>query len=186
MNMSSPLPIKFVIAVVISFPLFINCVSVNYDESVNYLVREANSLIEQEADIGKEFRNEFVSVFTEENRDKFPSNRETLRPHAENQLRLLQKQKSLLSTAIEKLEHASRISANDKEKRFTSLMADSLRKDIEIANYFVETMNLILDEKVTDTQTLKNKFVQTGQNAELKVKERDALQNEAKRIIGKE
>src|SRR5690606_38860870 len=120
------------------------------------------------------------------NRNKFPSSRETLRPHAENQLRLLQKQKSLLSTAIEKFEQASRISTNDKEKRFTSLMADSLRKDIEIANYFVETMNLVLDEKVTDAKMLKNKFVQSGQNAELKMKERDALQSEAKRIIGKE
>jgi hypothetical protein len=184
--MSSTLRIEIVIAVVFSFPLFISCGSVNYDKSVNDLVREANSLIEQETDVVKEFRNEFVSVFTMENRDRFPSNRETLRPHAENQLRLLQKQKSLLSTAIEKFEQASRISANDKEKRFTSLMADSLRKDIEIADYFVETMNLVLNEKVTDTQILKNQFVETGQKAELKMKERDALQNEAKRIIGKE
>ena len=65
-------------------------------------------------------------------------------------------------------------------------MADSLKKDIEIADYFVETMNLILDEKVTDTQMLKAGFVENGQKAELKMKERDALQNEAKRIIGKE
>lgn len=65
-------------------------------------------------------------------------------------------------------------------------MADSLRKDIEIADYFVETMTLVLNEKVTDTQILKNQFVETGQKAELKMKERDALQNEAKRIIGKE
>ena len=186
MIMSSPLRIKIVIAIVITFSFFISCGSVDYDKSVNDLVREANSLIEQEADIGKEFRNVFVSVFTVENRNKFPSSRETLRPHAENQLRLLQKQKSLLSTAIEKFEQASRISTNDKEKRFTSLMADSLRKDIEIANYFVETMNLVLDEKVTDAKMLKNKFVQSGQNAELKMKERDALQSEAKRIIGKE
>ena len=184
--MSSSLRITFAISVIVPLSLFLSCGRINHDETVNDLVREANGLLVQEADVVKELRNEFVSVFTAETRDKFPSNRDDLRPHAENQIRLLQKQKSLLSAAIERFERASVISGSDKEKRFTSLMAESLKKDVEIADSFVDTMNLILDGHVTDRQTVKNRFVENGQRSEMRMKEREVLQNEARKTIAQE
>lgn len=184
--MSSILQIKLVIVGVFCFPLLMSCGVANYDRNVNDLVREANGLLAKEAAVVKEFRNEYVSVFTIETRGNFPSNRDVLRPHAENQIRLLREQKSFLSAAIEKFERASAIAVNHKDKRFTSLMAESLHRDIEIADYFIETMNLVLDEKVVDAEVLKSKFIEYSQKAELKARERDALQSEARQTIGQE
>ncbi len=182
--MQSAFEVNLSILLLVAVCLFSSCKSVSYNVNVNELVREANYLLDQERSIAGEWRDEFVSVFTLENREKFLSNRVFLRPHAENQLRLSQKQKSLLSAAIIKLEKASEISVNDKEKRFTSLMAKSLKKDIEIIDSFIEVMNFILDEKMTDKTILKSKFLEAGELSESKAKERDQLQNEAMDIIG--
>ncbi|MBX3268045.1 MAG: hypothetical protein KF831_15205 [Acidobacteria bacterium] len=161
-----------------------SCGSKTNDEDVNALVGHANQLLEQEATITRSWRDEFVTIFPMENRERFPSNRKMLRPHAENQLRLLQEKEELLLAAVAKLKKASAIAAaNQKEKRFAELMAESLGKDVEIVRSFRKPMKMVLDETVSDAQLLKDSFAEAGQDAELKSKERDALQNDAKRIL---
>ena len=112
--------------------MLLGCQSNQHNQKVNELVREGNLLIEQDVVITNEWKTEFVKVFMLENRAKFPSNREMLRSHAENQIRLLEQQEALRNSAADKFEQASQISNNEKEKKFTSLFAASFRKDVEV------------------------------------------------------
>ena len=167
------------------FFVLLGCQSNQYNQKVNELVREGNLLIEKDAVITNEWKTEFVKVFTPENRAKFPSNRETLRSHAENQIRLLEQQEALRNSAANKFEQASEISNNEKEKKFTSLFAASFRKDIEISRLFKEQMKLVLDDNIKDLKTFEMKFEELAQIAETKIRERDELQSEGKRVLGK-
>ena len=167
------------------FFTLLGCQSNQYNQKVNDLVREGNLLIEQDAVITNEWKTEFVKVFTPENRAKFPSNREMLRSHAENQIKLLEQQKTLRNSAADKYEQASKISNNEKEKKFTLLFAASFRKDAEISRLFEEQMKLVLDDNIKDLKTFETKFMDLAQSAETKMKERDELQSEGKRILGK-
>jgi TPP-dependent 2-oxoacid decarboxylase len=167
------------------FFTFLGCKSIQYNQKVNELVREANVLLEQGTVITNEWKTEFVKVFTPENRAKFPSNREMLRPHAENQIRLLERLEILSNGAADKFDQASQISNNEKEKKFTSLFAASFRKDVEVSQLFKEQMKLVLDDNIKDLKTFETKFVALTKNVEMKMKERDELQSEGKRIIGR-
>lgn len=166
------------------FSVLLGCQSNQYDQKVNELVREGNLLIEQESVITKGLKSEFVKVFTPENRAKFPSNRETLRFHAENQIKLLEQQESLLNSAARKFEQASQISNNEKEKKFTALFAASFKKDAEISRLFEEQIKLVLDNNIKDLKAFETRFTELTQSAEIKIKERDELQSEGKRILG--
>jgi vacuolar-type H+-ATPase subunit I/STV1 len=164
---------------------FAGCQSKQYNHQVNDLVREGNLLIEQDALIISEWKAESSKTFTPENRAKFPSNREALRPSAENQIRLLEQREDLLNSAAGKFEQASQISTNEKERKVTSLFAASFRKDAEVSQIFKEQANLILDNNINDLQSFEAKFKELIQKAEMKIKERDEMQAEAKRIVGR-
>lgn len=167
------------------FFVLLGCQSNQYNQKVNELVREGNLLIEKDAVITNDWKTEFVKVFTPENRAKFPSNREMLRSHAENQIRLLEQQEVLRNNAADKFEQASQISNNEKEKKFTSLFAASFRQDAEISQLFKEQMKLVFDDNIKDSKTFETKFSDLTQSAEAKIKERDELQLEGKKILGK-
>jgi hypothetical protein len=167
------------------FFAFVGCQAKQYDQLVNDLVREGNAMIEQDALITSQWKAEFIKTFTPENRAKFPSNRDELRSSAENQIRLLEQQIVLRSGAADKFEQGSRISKNEKEKKFTSLFAASFRKDAEVSQIFKEQTNLVLDSNINDLQTFEARFKELTQKAEMKIKERDDMQTEAKKILGK-
>lgn len=178
--------IKFIpkssLVLFLSFFLW-NCQSKLYDEKVNDLVREANNLLKQGESINTEWKTEFVHTFTPENRAKFPSNREVLRPHAENQIKLLEQKQVLSNSAAEKFEQASQISKNEKEKRVTSQFAASFKMDVEIDELFKEQMKLVLDNSINDLTTFDRKFKDLTKSIELKMKERDELQSEGKSVL---
>ena len=46
-------------------------------------------------------------------------------------------------------------------------------------------MKLVLDDNIKDLKTFETKFMDLTQSAESKIKERDKLQSEGKRILGK-
>ena len=170
--------------VLLLFFAFLGC-QPKYNVEVNELAREGNNLLDQSADISHEWNMEFIKVFTPENRAKFPSNREMLRPPAENQIRLLEHQEVLENSAADKFEQANRISNNEKEKRFTLLTAISIRKGVEISQLFKEMMKLVLDDNIKDLKTLETTWMDLTQRIEMKMKERDDLETERKRILGR-
>jgi len=159
------------------------CQTKQYNEEVNNLVREGNNLIKQEESVSTEWKTEFITVFTPENRAKFPSNREKLRFHAENQIRLLEQKQVLNNSAVDKFELASQLSNNEKEKRATALFAQSFKKNVEIDQLFKEQMNLVLDDRINDSKTFETQFMDLTQRIEIKGKERDELQTKAKGIL---
>ena len=175
---------KFCLVVFLSFA-FWSCQSNQNNQKVNDLVREGNDLLKQEEAITSKWKAEFGKVFTPENRAKFPSNREMLRLHAENQIRLLEQRKALHSSAADKFEQASNLSNNEKEKRFTSLFAASFKTDVEIDRLFQKQMKLVIDNGITDSTTFERKFKDLTRQIEMKVKDRDELQSEGKRVVSK-
>lgn len=161
---------------------FWSCQSKQYNQKVNDLVLEGNNLLKQEEAITTEWKIEFTKVFTPENRAKFPSNREMLRPHAENQIKLLEQKQMLSNSAAEKFEQASQITNNEKERRLTAFYAASFKKDVEIYQLFKEQMKLVFDDAVKDSKTFETKFTDLTHRIELKTKEKNKLQFEEKQL----
>lgn len=148
-------------------------------------MREGNNFLNQESEISNEWKTEFMQFFNPKTRAGFPSNREMLRQHAENKIKLLKQMSVLENNAAEKFEQASQISTNEKEKKATSLLGESFRKNIEINQLFEKQMELVLDENIKDTQTFESKFMEITQNIETLTEEKNKLENEAKSILGK-
>jgi len=175
---------KFFLLVILS-SVFAGCQPAGYDQKVNDLARQGNALLEQEETVRSEWKAEFLKHFTPENRAKFPANREELRPHAENQIRLLERMQTLSDSAAEKFEQARGISKNDKEARFTGLIAASVRKSTESYQLFKEQMNLVLDDEIKDSGTFEARFSDLTQRISAKSKESDELKAEAEKVLGK-
>jgi hypothetical protein len=176
---------KICLALFLSFAVW-SCQSTQYNQKVNDLAREANNLLEQEEAIRSEWKIEFGQFFNPESRAKFPSNREELRPHAENQIRLLEQMEALSNSAVDKFEQASSISNNEKERRYTALIAASLKKGVESYPLFKEQMKLVLDNEIKDSQTFEAKLSDLTQRIAIKTKESAELQAEAGIIIGRQ
>lgn len=174
-----------IFAILVLFLQLSGCEKKENNQLVNELVREGNNFLDQESEISNDWKTEFMQFFNPKSRADFPSNRELLRPHAENQIRLLKRMSDLEKNAAEKFERASQISTNEKEKKSTSLLAASFRKNIEINQFFEKQMDLVLDENIKDSQTFESKFMEITRKIETMNEERDRLQNEAKSIIGK-
>lgn len=177
--------IKFFAILVLLLQLS-GCENKNYNQQVNDLVREGNNFLNQESEISNEWKTEFMQFFNPKSRADFPSNREVLRPHAENQIRLLKQMSNLQNNAAEKFEQAGQISTNEKEKKSTSLLAASFRKNMEINQLFEKQMELVLDENIKDQQIFESKFIEITRNIETATEQRDKLQNDAKSILGKD
>lgn len=156
-----------------------------YDRRVSELAREGNKLLEKDAAISREWRDEFITVFTPENRARFPSNRDDLRPHAENLIRLLEQRVALNNEAAAKFDQAAEISRLEKEKKFASLMAGSLRKDVEINLLLLDQMRLVLDEEIKDQIAFNSAFMTITDNVGLKLKESRDLSSAARECMGR-
>lgn len=72
-----------------------------------------------------------------------------------------------------------------RKKKITSLFAASFRKGAEISQLFKEQMKLVLDDNIKDSKTFETTFTDLTQSAEAKTEERDELQSEEKRVLGK-
>lgn len=177
------LTIRYVLAVflLLSVP---GCRSSNDAQKANALVAEANGLLEQEAKAAREWSAEYAEVFTPQNRSRFPSNRDALRPHAKNLIGRLDRSAALNSEAAAKYEEASRLLTDDKARRYSALLAASFLKDVEVAGLFKEQMKLVLDDGLKDQRTFNEKFIELTRVIEQKVKERNELQAEGKKVMG--
>ena len=145
---------------------------------------EGNILIEREARVTQEWTGEYGKAFTLRNRAQFPSNREVLRVHAENIIKLLGQSAALRSEAAGKYEEASRLLSDSKEKEVSTLFASSFRKDVEANELLKEQVGLVHNHEIKDQKTFNDRFMNLAQLIGQKIKERDDLQAEGKTIIG--
>ena len=167
--------------------LFFNLLGCRLDpgaQRAKALMGEANSLLEQESRVTQEWSVEYGKVFTPQNRAQFPSNRESLRGHAEKVISLLDESARLSSAAAEKYEQAVGLVNEDKEKRGLVLFAASFRKDVEITGLFKEQMRLAANSEIKDQKTFNEKFMNLTQLIEREKRKRDDQQNEGKRLMG--
>ena len=160
------------------------CRSSQDAQKAKELMAEGNRLIEREARVTQEWTGEYGKAFTPRNRAQFPSNREVLRVHADNIIKLLGQSASLRREAAGKYEEASRLLADGKEKQFVTVLASSFKKDVEATELLRQQVALVHNEEINDQKIFNESFMNLAQLIEQKIKERDAMQAEGKAIIG--
>ena len=126
---------------------------------------------------------EFGPVFTEQNRAKFPSNRDWLNSRAQQIIPLIDESLRLSNQAVEKYEEAGRLMTRDQDRRAMVLIVASFRKGIEIEQLLKAQAQLASDQTITDAKTFNEKFASLDQLIQQKQKEKDEQFDEGKRLM---
>ena len=148
------------------------------------LMSDANTLIIRDGDVTQRWLSEFAKVFTEENRAKFPSNRDFFRTHAAQILNLVDESSRLNNSAAEKYEQAAALSSNEQERRGMRLFVSSFRKSAEASGMVRSQMQIVSDETVVDAKTFNQKIVDSWRLIEQKQRESAQDMKEGKRLLG--
>ena len=113
-------------------------------------MNDALKLMERDTNVTEQWFNEFVRAFTKENRAKFPANRDFLRTHAAQIIKLLDESSSLNQGAADKYEQAAFLSAYDQQQRGLASFASGCRKKVELNEILKSLMQTVSDETVAD------------------------------------
>ena len=163
--------------------VFSGCKQVARELQVKVLLGEANDLIKQQSEVTGRWVNDFVTVFTAENRRQFPANRAFLQSHAEKILQLLDESSSLGNKAAEKYEQAARLSSDDQQRRGLVRVASSFRKDVEVDELFKSQIKIVSDDTIVDAKTFNEKFLHSGQLIAQKKRESERDFAEGRRLL---
>jgi hypothetical protein len=144
---------------------------------------EANKISDQQIKVMNEWAREFSQVFTEQNRARFPGNRDWLNSRAQKILPLMDQSSRLSNEAIEKYEEASRLMDNDQHRRGLAAIAASFRKSGEIEQLFKAQAQLPSDRTITDANAFNEKFAYFNKLIQQKQKEKDDQFDEGKRLL---
>jgi len=126
---------------------------------------------------------EFAQIFTEQNRAKFPANRDWLNSRVQSILPLMDESLRLGNQATEKLEEASRLMSREQDRKGVALIAASFRQSIEIEQLFKEQALLASDPTITDAKAFNEKFIRIRELVLQKQKEKDAQFDEGSRLM---
>src|SRR5215211_4046971 len=129
---------------------FSGCNDVARERQAKALVSEAYQLMKRDTDVTQQWTDEFVKAFTPENRAQFPANRDFLRTHAAQIVKLLDESSGLNNSAAEKYEQAAGLSGNDQQHRGMSSFASGFRKSVEANELLKFQMQMVSDETVVD------------------------------------
>jgi hypothetical protein len=160
------------------------CKSGSGAERAKALMGEANDLLEQQSKITSQWAAEYGKVFSPQNRAQFPSNRNSLRTHADALIKLLDESSRLSNAAADKYEQASKLAGNDQERRGMVQFVTAMRNDVEVNELLKSQMRLVADEAIKDEQTFNEKFTDAMKLIQQKEKESEDHMNEGKRLLG--
>ena len=163
--------------------VFVGCKQGPRELQVKVLLREANALLKQQSEVTDRWVNDFVTVFTAENRRQFPANRAFLQSHAEKILQLLDESTSLGNRVAEKYEQAARLSSDDQQRRGLARFASSFRKSVEVDELFKSQIKIVSDDTIVDAKTLNEKFLHSGQLIAQKKRESEDDVAEGRRLL---
>ncbi|HEY0726002.1 MAG TPA: hypothetical protein VGD41_18835 [Pyrinomonadaceae bacterium] len=163
---------------------FSACNDVSRERQSKALMNEATKLIQRDGDVTKQFADEAAVAFTPEQRAQFPANRDFLKTHAANIIKLLDESSSLNNRAAAKYEQAAGLSVNERQHKGMTMFADGFRKTVEINEIVKAMMQTISDERVVDQKTLNERFSQSRELVEQKRRERDESFGNAKQLMG--
>lgn len=163
--------------------VFVGCKQGSRELQVKVLLGEANNLLQQQSEVTGRWVNEFVTVFTAENRRQFPANRAFLQSRAEKILQLLDESSSLGNKAAEKYEQAARLSSDDQQRRGLGRVASSFRKDVEVDELFKSQIKIVSDDTIVDAKSFNEKFLQSGHLIAQKRRESEHDLAEGRRLL---
>lgn len=163
--------------------VFSGCKQVSREQEMKVLLGEANDLVKQQTEVTGRWVDEFVTVFTAENRRQFPANRDFLKSHAEKIVQLLDESSSLGSKVAEKYEQAARLSSYDQQRRGLARFASSFRKSVEVDELFKSQLKIVSDDTIVDAKTFNEKFLQSGQLIAQKKRESEDDVAEGRRLL---
>ena len=163
--------------------VFFGCKQVSAELQRKALLNDANDLLKQQTKVTGQWSDEFVKVFTLENRTQFPGNRDFLRPHAEKILQLLDESTSLNNKVAEKYEQAAGLSTDDQQRRGLWWVASSFRKSAEVDELFKSAIRMVSDETIVDGKTFNEKFLHSGQLIAQKKRESEGDFAQGRRLL---
>jgi hypothetical protein len=153
------------------------------DERAKALVSEANTLFAKSSKLTSQWTNEYLKAFTQENRAKFPANRDWLSAEAEKITTILDECSRMDHTMIQKYEEASALSTKDQDRKGISSLAAAIRKDLEVTELVKSQMRLVSDEQIKDAKTLNEKLMSSWQLIQQKQSESTDLIKEGRRLL---
>lgn len=148
------------------------------------LLSEAADLMKQDTDITKQWTKEMVTAFTLENREQFPANRDFLRTHAAQIIKLLDESSRLNNNAAVKYEQAAELSGYDDRQRGMTSFASGFRTTVEMNELVKLQMQRVSDQRLADAETFNEGFLQSWQVIQKKQSEREHQFAEGKRLLG--
>ena len=140
-------------------------------------------MLARQTEMVQQWSREFSQVLTEQNRAQFPSNRDSLISRSEKIIALIDESSRLEKEAADKYEEASRLTGNSQHAKGMSLIAASLRKDVEILELFKAQAQLASDRSITDAKGFNEKFNHLTALFYQKQKEKDEQFAEGKRLL---
>ena len=177
------MPVPRVTLLVFLLLILSSCNFVTSERQLKALMNDALKLMERDTNVTEQWSNEFNRAFTKENRAKFPANRDFLRSHAAQIIKLLDESSSLNKSAAEKYEQAAVVSAYDQQQRGLASFASGCRKKAELNEIWKSLMQTVSDETVADEKALDEKFSHWGRLLEQKGREVDQDFHDGKRLL---
>ncbi len=160
------------------------CNDVARERRSKALLNDAHKLVARDTEVTDQWTNEVEKAFTPEKRAKFPANRDFLRTHAAQIIKLLDESSSLNNSAADKYGQAAGLSRNDQQQRGLRLFASGFRKTVEANEILKSLMQTVFDESVMDLKTLNAKFSHSWELIQQKRREVDQEFQDGKRSLG--
>lgn len=175
--------IRFALFITLSLNL-LGCGKASNTDQAKGLITEANKLLNEDVRVTSQWSGEYGKLFTPQNREQFPSNRESFRSRGERLVRFLNESSKLNEVAAEKMDQAARLVSSDKEKKGLTALTASIRKTIEINNLIKDQTLLASNVEIKDEKIFNEKFMNLMSLIQQKSKERDHQQAEGKKLLG--
>ena len=154
------------------------------EQQIKALASDANMLIKQDTDITRQWVDEFVKAFSQENRRKFPANREFLRSHAEQIIKLVDESSRLNNGAADKYEQAASLAVNEQQRKGLRSFASAFRKTVEAHELIKSQMQLVSDETLVDEKIFNDRLKHGWELAGQKQAESQQQIDEGRRLLG--
>ena len=147
------------------------------------LMNEANLLVKRDSEVTRQWVDEFVKTFTQENRRKFPANRDFLRTHATQIIKFLDESTRLNNTAAEKYEQAAALINNARQRSGMTKIASSFRKTVEANELIKSQMQMVSDETIVDEKIFNERLLHSWDLVRQKQDESSRSIEEGKRLL---
>lgn len=145
----------------------------NSEERGKALFSDGAILFRQQSKITERWVRELAEVFTDDNGEKFPSNRDWFISRGEKIIPLMDESSRLANEVANKYEEASRLMSTDRDKKGMALLAASCRKDVEVIQLYKALAQLPSDRTINDKETLIEKSGSLMRNIQQMQKQKD-------------